>query len=578
MFSLATEIQKAIIKKTIAEPFSNAIAGSLSGALAGSVVSNGLGGSGSFLSGLSTRVSNYFTGSTNAPFAGGVAGQMGGVAIGGPVRQMASGGANGLRDRVPAMLESGEYVVRRPAAKKLGFDKLNIINASGEIPLQLALDTVRRYGKGGDTELAHVNKKEQALLKRLGGSGTINRMTGLKQFEVGGGGDGGGDGDGGGGGDGPGGGNGDNSPSTGPDIDTSPSTGPLGGASQTAIDAAAQAQAQAQAAAAAASMAAENALSDSRGVPGSIADTAEAGTLTAVPENTSLFDTVANFAQSKIEQAINNPIATLIDAAFGLVSGPLGLVNTASGLFGGPTIGSMATAAGRAVGETISTTVNDIAARSEFENKGLDPFNSVLNTLEGVPLSGTFAQDEAKAEFEDRDLDPQAGTAALGGDFPDLGAGGAGSSEPPLMEEIKKADTAEIEKKVIELLDYNSALMDLIRSGGYADPAFAKFRMQQFASGGYASRRDSVPALLEPGEFVVRRPAAMAIGGEVLRQMNATGQVGPGNVTVNVQNLGTSQSVVGTPKVSVNGRDLIIDVVVKDIQNNGAIRKTLRGM
>jgi hypothetical protein len=37
-------------------------------------------------------------------------------------------------------------------------------------------------GHGGDTELAHVNSWEAQLLKRLGGSGTRNPHTGLKQF------------------------------------------------------------------------------------------------------------------------------------------------------------------------------------------------------------------------------------------------------------------------------------------------------------------------------------------------------------------------------------------------------------
>ena len=101
--------------------------------------------------------------------------------------------------------------------------------------------------------------------------------------------------------------------------------------------------------------------------------------------------------------------------------------------------------------------------------------------------------------------------------------------------------------------------------------------VRHMAAGGYAGLRDRVPALLEPGEFVIRRPAAMAIGGDTLNQMNATGQTGPGNVTVNMNNQGTPQEVIGTPKVSMNGRDMIVDIVVKDIQNNGPIRKTLRG-
>ena len=43
------------------------------------------------------------------------------------------------------------------------------------------------YGVEGDTELAHVNTFEASLLKSIGGSGTINEVTGLPQFGKGGG-------------------------------------------------------------------------------------------------------------------------------------------------------------------------------------------------------------------------------------------------------------------------------------------------------------------------------------------------------------------------------------------------------
>ena len=37
-------------------------------------------------------------------------------------------------------------------------------------------------GIGGDTELAHINKFESTLLKSVGGQGSINPTTGLKQI------------------------------------------------------------------------------------------------------------------------------------------------------------------------------------------------------------------------------------------------------------------------------------------------------------------------------------------------------------------------------------------------------------
>ena len=45
-----------------------------------------------------------------------------------------------------------------------------------------------KLGREGDTELAHVNPWEQKLLKAVGGSGTINPITNLREFKGGGGG------------------------------------------------------------------------------------------------------------------------------------------------------------------------------------------------------------------------------------------------------------------------------------------------------------------------------------------------------------------------------------------------------
>jgi hypothetical protein len=43
------------------------------------------------------------------------------------------------------------------------------------------------HGTDGDTELAHINAQEAAILKALGGSGTVNEITGLRQYGKGGG-------------------------------------------------------------------------------------------------------------------------------------------------------------------------------------------------------------------------------------------------------------------------------------------------------------------------------------------------------------------------------------------------------
>jgi hypothetical protein len=44
-------------------------------------------------------------------------------------------------------------------------------------------DMIRRFGRGEDKILAHITPEEAAMLKEQGGSGTINPMTGLPEFQ-----------------------------------------------------------------------------------------------------------------------------------------------------------------------------------------------------------------------------------------------------------------------------------------------------------------------------------------------------------------------------------------------------------
>jgi hypothetical protein len=48
--------------------------------------------------------------------------------------------------------------------------------------LKAVAQELQDMGRGGDTMLAHINPQEAALLKRMGGSGTINPATGLPEF------------------------------------------------------------------------------------------------------------------------------------------------------------------------------------------------------------------------------------------------------------------------------------------------------------------------------------------------------------------------------------------------------------
>jgi hypothetical protein len=54
-----------------------------------------------------------------------------------------------------------------------------------QLDLPALAKIIQSKGKKGDTILAHINPREAALLKRRGGSGTINPETGLPQFDDG---------------------------------------------------------------------------------------------------------------------------------------------------------------------------------------------------------------------------------------------------------------------------------------------------------------------------------------------------------------------------------------------------------
>lgn len=87
--------------------------------------------------------------------------------------------------------------------------------------------------------------------------------------------------------------------------------------------------------------------------------------------------------------------------------------------------------------------------------------------------------------------------------------------------------------------------------------------------------RDRVPALLEPGEFVMKKAATKGIGEPALNRMNATGSAG-GNVVVNIKNEGTPQDATAS-QPRFDGEKFVIDIVTRDLRNNGPIRKSMRG-
>ncbi len=91
-------------------------------------------------------------------------------------------------------------------------------------------------------------------------------------------------------------------------------------------------------------------------------------------------------------------------------------------------------------------------------------------------------------------------------------------------------------------------------------------------------KRDRVPAMLEPGEFVIRKPMAKAIGGPALSAMNGHGKgLGMPTIDVQINNSGQPKDAEAQVKPNMDVNKMVVEIVTRDLRNNGPIRKTLRG-
>jgi hypothetical protein len=97
--------------------------------------------------------------------------------------------------------------------------------------------------------------------------------------------------------------------------------------------------------------------------------------------------------------------------------------------------------------------------------------------------------------------------------------------------------------------------------------------MPKMAIGGL---RDRVPTMLEPGEFVIRKPMVNRIGTPALESMNATGAMPNAAPIINIKNEGSPKDATASPP-RFDGEKYVIDIVMRDLANNGPIRKSLRG-
>ena len=119
----------------------------------------------------------------------------------------------------------------------------------------------------------------------------------------------------------------------------------------------------------------------------------------------------------------------------------------------------------------------------------------------------------------------------------------------------------------------------LLSSGGLVNGYGAIGRMagggavHRFAGGGL--QRDSVPALLEPGEFVMRKSAVESMGLPAMERMNATGKSGMPPVKIQIENSGQEKDAEQGESM-MDGEAMVVKMILKDLKSNGPIRKSIR--
>jgi hypothetical protein len=123
-----------------------------------------------------------------------------------------------------------------------------------------------------------------------------------------------------------------------------------------------------------------------------------------------------------------------------------------------------------------------------------------------------------------------------------------------------------------------TGIISLAASGGYVNSFGTGASTMRRMAGGGAVLRDRVPALLQPGEFVLRKPAVDSIGKPALERMNGhgAGGSGPSKVDIKIENSGSEKQAT-QGQTQMDGETAIIKIILKDLNSNGPIRKSIRG-
>ena len=448
--------------------------------------------------------------------------------------QFASGGyvsgpGSATSDSIPARLSNGEYVIKASSVSRLGVDMLDALNDTGSI--RSALST---SGRNGDTLVAHINAAEARMLKDTGGSGTINPKTGLLEFF---------NADGG-------------------------VVGSLFADQEVA--------------------ALEKTFGDLKSIIYSAASMAY-----AVGYNSPSFMSTAAIDPTSVKVTTTPSTMTDDVPTIAVVAKQIDAFTA--------NLGDLASRTLAARGSNIASLQNELSSKKQIRWLGRYYYhnNYIRSTVDGKQLSlGSYGDNTNPmvGAMDFRGLDPTNPYPNRFGQTLDMIVNSVTGKN--LTDRNKSMNAATL-RQYIDFMNEGTRgyFTDLYMLGDLRKKAYTYTPISTYttpppppveysgdaggtgrASGGLVTR-DSVSAMLEPGEFVLRKQAVDRMGIDTAIRLNSTGDAGGDiDVEVNINNTGTSQNTVGTPEVRRENGKIVVDIILEDLRTNGPIRRQIRSI
>jgi DNA repair exonuclease SbcCD ATPase subunit len=434
-----------------------------------------------------------------------------------------SGPGTSTSDSIPAQLSNGEYVIKASTVKKLGLSVLNDLNSTGDLDAVIA-----SKGRFGDTIGAHINLAEAELLKKLGGSGTRNPVTGMLEF--------------------------------------------FGGSSSGA-------QAYGGLFSAEEAKYIEKIQKALPRGNASLQDSNKVNWMDTRKLRNTFVNTVGNPISLRGSKGNDIMSTDSYNAMQNQMLASTMIMDTLASKRGLPGIESQTQGFGIGDRKASKKSLDKLVATGDLLSKDVNTIfkdlldgssNSTASSVNKVLTNGnTILSDQSDLNSRyDNILNKMLGS--------NVNANQASS----IVDEYNKKNgmffdfymLQDAKIPAYQKADYyakNNSTGGLVKSLNAASSV---------SGANISGQRDSIPSMLEPGEFVLRKAAVERMGLDTAIRLNSTGNAESDvNVEVNVINNGSPVTPTVQQARKQNGK-IIVDVILEDVRNNGPIRQAMRGI